>query len=273
VSPGDRQTCDMDPVPSEHVVTAADGSRIACQLAGSGPALLLLAGQANDHGWWGPVRRDFEAGHTTITLDCRGTGASDRPREGYSTRGFAADAAAVLAGLGIDRADVYGTSMGGRVAQWLAIEHPDRVARLVLGCTAPGGPHSIDRGRTVRRGLAQPGEAGREFLLDLMYTPAWRAATPGPYPVVGDPSMPAHARAGHLLASHRHDAWDRLPEIGAPTLIVHGTEDLMTPVANAGLLAARIPDSRVELIEGARHAYFHEFRERAGTIVLDFLAG
>ncbi|RCV61436.1 alpha/beta fold hydrolase, partial [Marinitenerispora sediminis] len=146
------------------------------------------------------------------------------------------------------------------------------VRRLVLGCTSPGGPHAVERTMAVRRSLAGPDrDAARRALVDLMYTPAWQAAHPGHHGTLGDPGMPSHARRGHLLASERHDAWDRLPEIGAATLVLHGTDDLLTPVANARLLGERIPDARTHLIEGARHAYFEEFRATASRAVLDFL--
>jgi pimeloyl-ACP methyl ester carboxylesterase len=149
-----------------------DGTRIAYQVEGDGPPLLLLAGQANTHHWWDAVRNDF--GTRTITLDWRGTGDSDRPDVVYSTEGFADDVVAVLDAAGIESADVYGTSMGGRVAQWLAIRYPERVKSLVLGCTSPGKAHGFERSQDVRRALAQSNQATRDkILLDLMYTPEW----------------------------------------------------------------------------------------------------
>jgi pimeloyl-ACP methyl ester carboxylesterase len=264
---------DVDTDVTTAVATAPDGVRIAGQVRGSGPPLLLLAGQANNHHWWDAVRSDFAAGHTTITLDWRGTGDSGKPDVPYSTRGFAADALAVLDELGVARADVYGTSMGGRVAQWLAAGHPDRVGALVLGCTSPGGPHGVVRSNAVRRSLAQPDRAAADRALrELMYTPAWLAAHPGrPLHTLGDPDMPAHARGRHLVASNEHDAWAVLPSITARTLVVHGTDDVFNPVANAPLLADRIPGARLELVEGARHAYFEEFRDTASALVLGFL--
>lgn len=105
-----------------------------------------------------------------------------------------------------------------------------------------------------------------------MYTPAWLAANPGPHPVLGDAKMPSYAKSRHLVASNKHDAWDGLPSITAPTLVLHGTDDVFSPAANAQLLADRIPGARAELIEGARHAYFHEFHTTAGPLALDFLA-
>ena len=253
--------------------TAVDGCRIAYQDHGAGTPLLLLAGQANNHHWWDVVREDFDAVHRTIVLDYRGTGQSGKPDEPYSTAGFAEDAIAVLDDLGIERADVYGTSMGGRVAQWLAASHPGRVRNLVLGCTTPGGPRSVERDASIRRALADATPAGaREILLDLMYTPSWLVSHHGPYTTLGDADMPDYAKRRHLVASHRHNAWDVLPDITAPTLLVHGTDDTFNPAANAPVLAARIPDARLHLIEGARHAYFEEFRVVASPLVLDFLA-
>ncbi|MFC1437161.1 alpha/beta fold hydrolase [Streptacidiphilus sp. N1-10] len=251
-----------------------DGAAVAYQTAGRGTPLLLLAGQANTHHWWDGVREDFEDGYRTITLDWLGTGASDKPDRPYSTRGFAADAVAVLDDLGVERAHVYGTSMGGRVAQWLAADHPDRVGALVLGCTSPGGAHGVERDNTVRRSLAQPDrEAARQALLDLMYTPAWTAAHPGPQQTLGDPELPGFARRRHLAASAEHDAWDALPGITAPTLVIHGTDDRFNPAANAPLLAERIRGAALHLISGARHAYFEEFRALASPAVLTFLDG
>ena len=251
---------------------APDGTRIAYQLRGLGAPLVLLAGQANDHHWWDAVRTDFHSARSTLTLDYRGTGDSDKPDMPYSTELLAQDVIAVLDELGIDRADVYGTSMGGRVAQQLAPRHPHRVAALVLGCTSPGGPHSVERGNDVRRALAQPRpEAARQALLELMYTPRWLASNPGPHHTLGDPRMPPYARRRHLVASNQHNAWDLLPDISAPTLVVHGTDDQLNPAANAPLLAARIPGARLHLIPSARHAYFEEFRTHASPLVLDFL--
>lgn len=251
---------------------STDGTRIAYQPRGNGGTpLVLLAGQANTHHWWDHIRDDFHPAHRTITLDYRGTGDSDKPDEPHSTEGFAQDVIAVLDDLGIDRAHVYGTSMGGRVAQCLAAHHPHRVRALVLGCTSPGGRHGIERDDSIRRSLARPGPESRQALLALMYTPAWSATHPGPHHTLGDPAMPPHSRRHHLIASNQHDGWDLLPRIQAPTLVLHGTDDHLNPTANAPLLAGRIPGARLELIPGARHAYFEEFRAVASPLVLDFL--
>jgi pimeloyl-ACP methyl ester carboxylesterase len=250
---------------------AIDGTRIAYQVRGVGQPLVLLAGQSNNHTWWDPIRADFDAEYRTITMDWRGTGESDKPDEVYSTVGFADDVVAVLDELGLDSAHVYGTSMGGRVAQWLAINHPERVDGLVLGCTSPGAAHGFERSQAIRKALAHPARTD-QVLLELMYTPEWLARNPGPYYVLGDASMPSYAKGRHLVASNKHDAWDGLPGISAPTLVLHGADDIFSPSANAQLLADRIPGARAELIAGARHAYFHEFRSVASPAVLAFLS-
>ncbi|MTD14009.1 alpha/beta fold hydrolase [Nakamurella sp. YIM 132087] len=255
------------------IATAADGARIAVQVSGSGPPLLLLAGQANNHHWWDDVRSDFSDRRTTITVDQRGTGDSDEPADDMTTRSMAGDMVAVLGHLGLGPVDVYATSMGGRIAQWLAVDHPHLVRRLVLGCTSPGGPRAVERDAGVRRGLVDPSGDRRRFLLELMYTPEWLAGHPGPYRVLGDPSMTAAARRAHLRASDGHDDWEVLGAIAAPTLVLHGADDVMTPAVNAELLAERIPGSELMVLPGLRHAFFDEGRAVVSPLVEKFLTG
>ena len=262
----------MSPATEGHA-RAEDGSRIAFDCIGSGEPLVLLAGQANSRRWWDPVRVDFVPGHTTIALDCLGTGGSDSPRDAeWSTRRFARDVIAVLDELGVGRAHVYGTSMGGRVAQWVAVDHPDRVGALVLGCTSSGGAGAVPGDPEVLHALNGPADSARDTLADLMVGPHWRWSNPGPLPVLGDANMSEHARRAHRRASARHDAWSELPTIAAPTLVLHGTADRLTPSANGERLAERIPGADLRLFGGARHAYFLERRREASAAVVEFLA-
>jgi 3-oxoadipate enol-lactonase len=254
-------------------VHAADGTALYYEVNGHGAdVLVLIAGQSNNHHWWDVPRQDLDPVFRTVVFDHRGTGRSDKPETGYDTRIFAGDVVAILDDLGVGRAHVYGTSMGGRVAQWLAADHPGRVHRLVLGCTSPGSPHGIERGPDVRRGLAQRDRvAAHRVLLELMYTPDWLATHAGPFNTVGDPDMPPHALRGHFLASKNHDGWDACAKITAPTLVVHGGDDIFNPTANAALLAGRIQGARARIIPTARHAYFEEFRTVASPLVSEFL--
>jgi 3-oxoadipate enol-lactonase len=253
--------------------TDHDGVRIHVDDAGTGTPLVLLAGQANSHHWWDPVRGDF-AGFRTLAVDTLGTEESAAAAGAeYSTRRFARDVVAVLDELGIERAHVYGTSMGGKVAQWVAIDHPGRVAGLVLGCTTAGGPHSAVAGPDVVGPIAGQDEQARRALAELMFTPAWLASHPGPYTVLGDPTMTSAARRGHRRASSEHDAWYEVARITAPTLVLHGTDDLFCPTVNGVRLAERIPGAILRLLQGARHAYFEECRAEASHAVVEFLRG
>ena len=249
------------------------------EVHGSGEPLLLVMGQGSDHHGWDRVRDDFAARHTVIVYDHRGTGQSDKPREpAYSTRGFAADAIALLDHLGIERAHAYGISMGGRICQWLAIEHPRRVGAVVLGCTTPGNAHGVARPAEVNERMANrptdPVEAAK-FLSEQMVSPEWMARNPDYLETLLERArnpIPSYAQKLHYLASEGHDTWDRLPEIRNPVLVIHGTEDYINPTANAALLAERIPGAELRYIEGGRHGYFIEFREQASPAVLEFLA-
>lgn len=210
-----------------------------------------------------------------VTFDYRGTGdtegTADEPE--WSTRSFAADAVTVLDDLGIERAHVYGTSMGGRVAQMLAADHPARVDRLVLACSSPGGPHASERTQAVRRSLADPDPAvRRRRLLSLMYTDERLARSTWSH-LLGDPHMTPDATRRHLRVSNRHDAWDLLPDISAPTLVLHGNDDEMVPASNAELIAGRIPDATVWTRPGGRHGFFDEFADEVSPRVSRFLLG
>ena len=255
------------------IITTRDGFRLAVQASGphEAPALLLLQGQANSHEWWDGLRSDFEPQFRTVTFDYRGTGCSRGELGELSTASFAADAAEVLDHLGIPSATVYGTSMGGRIAQMLTLDFPDRVSALVLGCTTPGGPNSVKRPREVGQSLARlHGREHTQYLFSLFYTPNWTAALQYSK-LLGDDTMTAKESAAHLRISAGHNAWDRLPEIAVPTLIVHGDDDLMNPVENAHLLHERISGSRVLVCPGGRHGFFEEFAEVVTPEVIGFL--
>lgn len=270
---------------AELTVTVPDGARLAVQVDGpeDAPLLLLLPGQANSHRWWDGLRDDFHGtqvpvARRTVTFDYRGTGGTQAVEDrAWSTRSFAADAAAVLDALGPDGpVDVYGTSMGGRIAQWLAVDRPDLVRRLVLACTTPGGPGALERDRKVRRRLGDPDARARvHHLLEYMYTPAWFVPGPdGARPrstLLGDPGMTPTATRLHLRVSDGHDASAHLAEIGAPTLVLHGSDDLMAPVENAHLLVEGIPGAELAITDGGRHGFFDEFRATVHPHVLAFL--
>ena len=258
--------------------SAAGGCQIWYDERGSGEPLLLVSGQASDHRMWDEVRPSFERRHRVLVYDHRGTGKSDAPLEPpYSIELFAADAIAVLDAAGIGRAHIYGISMGGRIAQRLAIGHPDRVGAVVLGATSPGDGHGVRRSPEVdaKFRATQPDERFR-MLIDEIYTPEFQKARPDVVEkfrrsVVLEPPLPEILKL-HYLASQGHEAWEELPLITAPVLVIHGTDDTVNPTANAPLLAERIPAAELYIIGGARHGYHVERHPEASEAVLDFLA-
>jgi 3-oxoadipate enol-lactonase len=259
--------------------TASDGIRLYYEEVGAGEPLLLVSGQGSDHTIWDGVRDDFAQHYRVIVYDNRGTGQSDKPAEPpYTTRGFAQDAVALLDHLGIARAHAYGHSMGGRICQWLGIDHGNRVGALVLGATTPGNAHGVKRPAevdTAFKNLSSNPGAAMAALLDTMVSPTWLDAHPEflvQMSLQAQHPIPPHAQRLHYLASEGHDSWDLLPTIKAPTLVIHGSEDVVNPTANAPLLAERIPNAELYIIEGGRHGYFVEFRDEASRVVNEFLA-
>ena len=248
--------------------------RLYYEDAGSGAPLLLIAGRGNDHLWWAGAVGGLVASHRVITYDHRGIGASDKPAEPpYTLAMLARDAIGLLDCLGISRAHALGISMGGRICQWLGISYPDRVGSLVLGCTTPGDAHGVRRPAEATAALDRrwPDPARRAVqLTELLVSPEWYAAHPTSSVVRRTP-VPPFVQRFQRDASESHDSWELLPTITAPTLVLHGTDDQLAPVANAYLLRDRIPGAELHLITGGRHGCFHEYNAEAVATVLDFL--
>lgn len=247
-----------------------DGVRLYYETTGRGEPLLLIAGRAVDHNIWNLVRGDLARRYLVIVYDHRGTGQSDKPEQpAYSTRALAGDAVAILDHLSQHRAHIYGVSMGGAVSQWLAIDHADRVGALVLGCSTPGGAHAVRPSAEVLALITRSDPK----VMDTFF--AHRRSLPRFFISMRESvkyPMPDYAERLHAQASAEHDAWNGLPTITAPTLVLHGTDDLVTPVANAGLIAGRIPDAEIHIVAGGRHMFFIEFRSAVNRVVMEFLA-
>ncbi len=191
---------------------------------------------------------------------------------------LADDAACVLDAAGLDAAAVWGASMGGMVAQHLALLWPERVSRLVLACTSCGGPHAVPPSREAAaavqgRGARTPGEAYR-LACTVLYATAWQAQHPDfienevaereRHPVRGG------VFAAQQAAVRAHDTWESLPLITAPTLVLHGDEDAVVPVENGRILAERIPGAQLQVLPGRGHLFFHKSPAESAAEVLGF---
>jgi pimeloyl-ACP methyl ester carboxylesterase len=232
---------------------------------GEGPAVLLVAGQGMTvDGWWAttPI---LSRSMRVIAFDHRDSGRSSRSNWHYTVAQMAGDAVAVLDAAGEERAHVYGISLGSLVAQEVALRHPDRVNALVLGSSSAGGfaaykpaPSSFAQTFLIRAGFMGPEEAG---WASVPYTYAERTRRLHPERIAADI---AHRTSSHpeprgylhqAIAVASHDAYDRLNQIAAPTLVVHGEEDVFVPPANALVLAERIAGAQLRLWPHAAHMY------------------
>jgi pimeloyl-ACP methyl ester carboxylesterase len=246
--------------------------KLAWERHGEGAPLLLIHGLGYARWGWEPVVDGLARSFDVILFDNRGIGESEAPPGPYTTAQLAADALQVLDEAGVARAHVLGTSLGGMVAQELALASPERVDRLVLVCTTPGGPESFPMPeQTVK--LMGSGASLRQFVENALAPDAdaelverilrHREAT----------AQPLDAWAAQAAAGGSFDALDRIEGIAAPTLVLHGTEDAVVDSRNTALLALRIPDARVELFPGGGHLLFWEQPDRFVEVVTEFLLG
>jgi pimeloyl-ACP methyl ester carboxylesterase len=254
---------------------------LSWQSFGEGPAVLLIAGQGmTAEGWWATVPILSES-FRVITFDNRDTGGSSRVPWFYSAAQMAGDAIAVLDSAGEQRAHVYGVSLGSLVAQEVALRHPERVNGLVLGASSAGGfaaykPSPLSSAQTfmVRVGTMGPAEAAWAA---VPYTYAKKTPHAHPERIVTDIDHRLNAHHDALAYVHQatvvatHDAYERLNQVAAPTLVVHGEQDIFMPPANALVLAERIPGAQLKLWPDAGHMYMVDEPE-ADHVIARFLA-
>jgi pimeloyl-ACP methyl ester carboxylesterase len=257
--------------------TVLEGVRLAYDVEGAGEPLLLIQGLGYGRRGWGPAPGLLAQRFQVVSFDNRGFGGSDAPAGPYTTAQLAQDALAVLDATEIDAAQVVGISLGGMIAQELVLARPERVRKLALCSTTPGGAMSFPMPeQTValmgRASHLDPREALHQFVVNALSPDApaelvqeivaYRAANPP------DPAG-WRAQAG---AGAAHDAMARLGAINVPTLVLHGTADNVVDVRNAQLLADAIPESRLELFEGVGHLLSWERPAEFTVLVEEFFA-
>jgi len=255
-----------------------DGADLHYEVTGSGDPILLIQGLGySGDAWWRVVPWLSER-FTVVRLDNRGVGRTGPAAPGpYTTEQMAADALAVLTASGFAHAHVWGVSMGGTIAQEIALRSPDRVDRLILGCTHPGGADFVINPEALAlltsRGEMSPREAA-EAAIPFVYAESTpredierdieaRMAVP-----TTPEGYAAQLEGVRTWAGSGH----RLGAITAPTLVIHGADDRLVPAANGRFLAARIPGATLVELEGASHIFWTDRPDAVREAVLGFLA-
>lgn len=263
------------------------GVPVAYELRGAGTPLVLICGTGFPGATWdddlvGPLAER----HTVLTFDHRATGATPGTAERLSTRLFARDAVGLMDALGLPPAHVLGHSMGGRVAQWIALERPERVRSLVLAATGPGqfrADRPVTRGVPVHtaKGLVELGYERymREHIAETFFTPAFAAAHPERverlFRLFWDhrPDLEGYLR--HVVARQEHQTAERLAEITVPSLVLIGDHD--TVVMGTGshwdqsaYLLEHLPNAERRVIAGAAHGYFWQCPTETVRSILDW---
>jgi pimeloyl-ACP methyl ester carboxylesterase len=252
------------------------GVRLAYDVEGAGDPLLMIQGLGYGRRGWGPAPAMLARRYRVVTFDNRGFGDSEAPPGPYATPQLARDALAVIDAAEIERANVIGISLGGMVAQELVLAEPERVRKLVLCSTTPGGSKSVPMPQQTvalmgRQAELEPEEALRLFVVNALSPdpPAELVEEIVAYRTVNPPDPAGWwALAG---AGAGHDAMARLGEVRVPTLVLHGTADNVVDAGNAPLLAEGIPGARLELLEGAGHLLPWERPAEFSALVEEFL--
>jgi 3-oxoadipate enol-lactonase len=258
----------------------ANGIRIYVEEEGSGPPLLLIMGLGASLETWAAQRSAFAARHRVITFDNRGAGRSASPPPPWTVAAMAEDAVGVLDALAVERAHVLGVSMGGMIAQELAIRHPERVASLVIAMSF-SRPEPLRRTFLLHRRWArlQGADTTSESVATLPWvlSPATLRTPDRLEPIltlVGTmPFMSAEAYAHQVDAIVDHSTQDRLYLVRAPTLVVAAAEDVLTPVFLSEEIVAAIPNAHLEVLPRGGHAVLIEHPDDFNRIVLGWLDG
>lgn len=255
--------------------------RMHYRLMGEGPPLVLIMGLSGDLTWWGPLAQELEKDFQVLLFDNRGAGLTDKPDEKYTIPMFAADTVGLMNALGISRAHTFGISMGGMIAQELALNYPDRVDRLVLGCTHAGGAGFTMPSAEALKAMTPPRGASLDEIarqnITILFGPKFPEENPDLIEamirryVENPPSRRPFVQ--QLFAAIGHDCYDRLEGIRKQALILTGDADLLVPPENSETLQARIPGSRLVRLREAGHVFFIEDPRATAKIVKKHLLG
>ena len=248
------------------------------EMHGRGFPLLLIMGLKRNTEWWYQQIPELSRHFQVIAFDNRGAGRSDKPEMDYSISMFADDTAYLMDALGIKQTHVLGISMGGYIAQELAITCSDLVQRLVLGCTSCGGRKAVLMSDETRNAyVANEGLAHEQILrkdMHIYFSDEFIAREPKQIEQFMQISMrhvqPPDAFLRQFNACLGHDTVDRLGDISAPTLIMAGNDDHLVPTQNALILKELMPEAGLHLYPGKRHCFFMEEHKKFNREVTEF---
>jgi 3-oxoadipate enol-lactonase len=258
---------------------ASDGTRLHYEAFGrpGAPAVLLIQGLGADKHGWDMQRLPLALRYRVIALDNRGAGRSDKPFGHYSLEQMAADAIAVLDKAGVDKAHIVGASMGGAITQIIGLEYPERVLSLTLACTAC-------RNHPWRRELLHgwATDANERGMGAMVKEAARWVIGPRSFrrllPAFGWLGPLAMGRTPHAFASQVNAILDiddgmsdRLAEVYAPTLVMVGNQDILTPRGDSEEIAERMPNAELVVISGAAHGFMVEHATTFNKVLIEFL--
>ncbi len=232
------------------------------EIRGEGFPLVMIMGLTANSTWWPPELLDFLAKEfKVITFDNRGAGRSSTTDENFTMETMADDTAGLMDALKVEKAHVLGVSMGGMIAQELVLRYPDRVNKLVLCATAPGGQETVLNPEVItemaRSNMLPPPER-ENFTIKILFTEKFVKENPQLIEAYLQRLREYPMDPGYIMrqteAVMGFSSFGRLAEINSPTLVVVGAEDTLLPPANAKILAENIPGARLEIIDNASHA-------------------
>ena len=257
-----------------------NGAGLYWERAGAGPRLLFCNGSGSTLADARPLLGQLSGRFELLAWDYRGFGRSARPAGAYAMADLAADALAVLQLAGWRTCRILGLSFGGMVAQELAVTHPERVERLVLACTSPGGGGgaSYPFERLAELGVEDRARTWLK-LADDRWDPGWLEARPGERMIAERFAARLHpldeaaaaARRAQLQARSGHDVWDRLGVITCPTLVACGSHDGIAPLANGAAIASRVVRAQLRAYDGGHMFIFQD--PAAMPELIGFLSG
>jgi pimeloyl-ACP methyl ester carboxylesterase len=255
-----------------------DGIQLYYEVAGAGEPVLFLMGGALSSDAWLDYVKAHQSKYTTIMLDRRGTGKSDKPPQNYTTLGWAEDTLRVLDALGVGSVHVIGWSLGGAVGQHMAIRHPARVRSLVLHGSLARLQEGIGKRRLeLQMGLLARGDMKHFNDLSNMtiFSPRFLAKHPdivARFEALRSTTSPTTETVMRVFhAGTTHDTLAELHKIKAPTLVTVGDLDLVTPLEASEELAREIPNARLHVLSGAGHMLFVEVPAEVTELTLGFL--